>query len=915
MIKKILTLFVCLIFVLPAYAVLNEKNTARTISVLRYELLMTWQEKNERDLRHEKFSQMEEVQHRRMVSTIKWINELTLILYSQERDCTLDQTYAMEGVIREYEKFNNRRRPKYTSIETIDSEIERYQRLIETLRLLPPKLDIIEDVPDTLRNDPNRFDVEVEDISFLLDSILTSSKTTPVIELPSEDKENPDDGKNLFIKLATYGRNSKKEAADTSNADSFVLTPEAQEDRDSCIAYARYIIRSYTKQKEKIEQDENYFAEMHARLLQSYEYSKSRYQEIQKYIFISGQENYLNIIANFRKYTLDALDDLAQKYGSGGNMPDSDELQTSQWRGFVLAGTLIYGLLHIMFIFLIVYLVCCVILKKVKPFNTEWFRQTKPVVLLLAVAVIYLILISVSCFFPMSNFMLVAVAIALTYLWFLIALVLSLLVGLKEGDVRGGLMGFVPVLVLGLLVMFIRAMFLPDRMINLLLTPVLLFFLIWQIHAARKFKTRCKGYRTINILLNITTAVFVWAFISAAEGYSLFSMMFIMWWIFQVATFTTLTSIAHIMEYYEKKHLSKKKEKYAAAHKMVSRDEPGDFIHVTWLFDFVYKAVLPIAGILSILGCIWLGSSVFNLSETCRSIFHETFFDFTNTDGNPILQVSLFKLATVCVCFFIFRYLNYLIRSLYRINKFEKIFETSGNDFVRKNDVNLTLAYNVIGIIIWGLFLVYSIVILKIPIGAISIVAAGLATGIGLALKDVLNNFIYGIQLMSGRLRVGDMLECDGIRGTVEKISYQSTEIQTLNGAVISFTNSALFNKNFQNLTKNSPYEFLAIAVSIPYGEEVEKVRSLISESMKEFSSKRDKYGRFLIDQKKGVSVILKEFGDSSVNLDIQQSVLVESKSSYSASVREHIYKLFNEHGIEMPCPQQEVSILNFPKK
>jgi len=911
--KTLLLSLLCIIAAVPAYAVFNEKNSEQTISVLRHELHLIWQERNQQDLRREKSSQMAEIQHRKMVNTIKWINELTLILYSQEQDCTLDQTYAIEGVMTEYEKFNKRRSPKFTSKESIDSEIERYQRLIEALRLLPPKLDAIEEVPDTLRHESNDIN-GVEGINLFLDSILTTIHQEPLPEEPSSAVASQDERKHILIELATYGRNSKKEAADTSNADSYVLPAGARIDRDSCIAYAKYIIGSYNRQKARIEEDESYFAEIHSRLQQDYEYAKARHEEIQNTIFITGQENWFSVFANLGRYTHDAIDDMAQKYGSGNTEQDKEGLQDSQWRWFVLTGTIIYALSHIILITLLVYLLFCVILKKIKPFNTDWFRLTKPVVLTLTVSVIYLILITISCCFPMSNSMLVVAVIALVYLWFVIALLLSILVSLKKEDVRAGLRAFLPVLTLGILVMTCRASFLPDKMINLLLTPILAVFFIWQIRAIRKFKSSCKGYKSITVLITITAIVFGWALMSAIEGYSLFCLMFIMWWIFQLAAFTTLTSISSLLGIYEKKTLAKKKKLYAGTHRMVSQNESGDFIRVTWLYDLIQKAVLPSAFILSVLGCIWLASGVFNLSETCRTIFYHPFFDFTNTDGNPILQVSLHKLASVSVFFFVFRYLNYLVRSLYRTGKFESLMETSGNAFVRKNDVNLTLAYNIIGIIIWGLFSIYSIVMLKIPIGAISIVAAGLATGIGLALKDVLNNFIYGIQLMSGRLRVGDILECDGIKGTVEKISYQSTEIQTVNGAVISFTNSTLFNKNFQNLTINTPYEFLSVVVSIAYGEDVERVRQLIYDTMKVLSERKDKYGRFLIDPNKGVTVTLSEFCDSCVNIAINQMVLVESKTGYAAEVRELIYNLFNEKGIEMPFPQQEISILNLPK-
>jgi len=895
----------------PAYAVFNEKNISRTISVLRHELHLAWEDKKEQDKRHEKSSQMAEVQHRELVSTVRWINELTLIIYSQEKGYTLDQIYAMDGVMSEYERINKKRHPQFTNVGTIDTEIERYQRLIEALRLLPPKLDAMDIVPDTLRIKFNsNSDDEIENINILLDSLLTSFGPEILLDEPLEDSTKTSAGTNLLLELALSGRNSRKEAADTSGNNIYTLPPEAQADRDSCIAYASSIVNSYINQKERIEEDDYYFNEMKKRLQQTYDYSRACYEEIQKYIFVTGQENYLVILSNLKKYIKDTVSDIEQKYGSGDSDTDRDELRKSQWRGFVLAGTALYSLSHLLLIFLAVILLFNVILKNVRPFNSEWFKMARPGVIMLAVALTYSILITISMLFPMSNYMIVAACLMLVYMWLVIALLISIMIGLDKEDIRKGLKVFAPVLIVGMIIMLVRVMFLPDKIINLLLSPVMLGFFLWQIHVTRKFKSGCEKYKNLVRLQYVTCVVFGLSLLSALEGFSLFALMFIMWWIFQVATLATLASITYLLRYFEKKKLSKRKEQYAVTHKMVSKDESGDFIRVTWLHDFLFKALIPILGIFSILGCIWLAAGVFNLTETCREIFHKPFFDFKNADGNQILQVSLFKLVLVSANFFLYRYLNYLARSLYRINKFEKVMESSGNEVIRKNDVNLTLAYNVIGIIIWGLFIFYSINILKIPLGAISIVAAGLATGIGLALKDVLNNFIYGIQLMSGRLRVGDMVECDGVRGTVDKISYQSTEIQTLSGAVISFTNSTLFNKNFQNLTKSSPYEFVSIVVSISYGEDVNKVRGLILDATKDYTKKKDRYGRFLIERKGGIWITFDEFADSSVNLAIKQRVLVESKSSYISEIKELIYKLFNDNGIVIPFPQQEVRIL-----
>ena len=114
----------------------------------------------------------------------------------------------------------------------------------------------------------------------------------------------------------------------------------------------------------------------------------------------------------------------------------------------------------------------------------------------------------------------------------------------------------------------------------------------------------------------------------------------------------------------------------------------------------------------------------------------------------------------------------------------------------KKNDTlqpssNFTLADNVISILIWGIYVVSAMMILEVSGKGISIVMAGLATGLGFAMKDLLENFIYGVTLMTGRLRVGDYIECDGVQGKVDSINYQSTQLVTLDGSVIAFQNAA----------------------------------------------------------------------------------------------------------------------------
>jgi small-conductance mechanosensitive channel len=176
-----------------------------------------------------------------------------------------------------------------------------------------------------------------------------------------------------------------------------------------------------------------------------------------------------------------------------------------------------------------------------------------------------------------------------------------------------------------------------------------------------------------------------------------------------------------------------------------------------------------------------------------------------------------------------------------------------------------------------------------------------------------LENFVYGITLMTGRLRVGDYIECEGIQGKVESINYQSTQIVTLDGSVIAFQNATLFSKNFKNLTRNHGYVMVKIPVGVAYGTNVGKVREMLLSSLGELPMK-NQAGKSLIDPKQGFSVLFADFGESSVDLFVVCWVLVEEKAGFVARIKEVIYNTLNENNVEIPFPQRDVHIRQVEK-
>ena len=416
-------------------------------------------------------------------------------------------------------------------------------------------------------------------------------------------------------------------------------------------------------------------------------------------------------------------------------------------------------------------------------------------------------------------------------------------------------------------------------------------------------------YTWISLLIMIVSTASAW------YGYTLLSVQVLIWWMFQLSCIQTITCIYDMLAAYEEKYLDKKiyRAKLEAQTKTKRKNDKQDksrpatpkvnitysdhapYINVTWFFDLISMAAVPILGVFSVMLSIWWASSVFDLTET---VFNLIVTNFINVPG--IVELSIAKMVAVLSMFFLFRYFNYLIKSVYHKYRKPKVMVNGKPNF--------TLANNIIAISVWGLYAIISIKMLKIPSTAISVISAGLATGVGFAMKDLLENFFYGISLMTGRVRVGDYIECDGIRGKVDSITYQSTQVLTADGCVIAFLNSSLFNKNFKNITKNHSYELVKVPVGVAYGANVDEVRKMLVDTVQTLMCKsRD--GRDIISQKKPIDVVFDDFGDNSVNLFVTFWVLVEEKFGMTGRVKEAIYNTLNAHNIEIPFPQRDVYI------
>lgn len=862
---------VLLLFIIPAGSVLKEKDLARTLGVLKAELQTNYEMQQ---AFMQSYEQQGMQQHQQLVWYMQQCEQIGLMLYSQSTDNTFDMAYACQqaaNLRRDLDNRNSKMRQYDKIIARIKQEIERTDYLIRSLKRMPPVIDA-----DSILSASDSILLQaIDSLAAKRDSLLVARNSmnedaVEVIEEANEDEipEEEDGVEPLF------------------------LTRAQQRDRNACLLFADTIRSNMQHFLESLEAENAYYQSVREKVRELDEYAQGRYKLLQDNIFRNGGSNYFRILASLPMQIMMAKSTIDLKYKPF----EGHGRLYSEWRGAPVLFISIFLVFYLALSMGISYIILRWLLPK--SWRGENFKERRRMLNFVVGIALFATIVMIVRAFVQRNFIQMGTGLIINIAWLLEAIFLSLYVRLKGDQMRHAAIIYTPLMLLSFIVILFRIVLIPNTLVNLIFPPILLVFTIWQYVVAK----RHKKYLPLldKCYTQITTIAMMFACVAAWVGFTLLAVQVMIWWTFQLAAIMTITCIYDLTKKYEARYLLKNLGAETANTSerldLLKRVKKGEYIDQTWFYDLFCRTLVPILAVLSVLVSIFWAAQVFEMTSLCRKIFTR---DIVNQTG--IIRISLFWVCMAAALFFIFRYINYALRSFYL--HFRKKY--SHDD----DSINKTLARNVIGILCWGLYIILVLIIFKVPRDGISIVSAGLATGLGFAMQSILENFIYGISLMSGRIHVGDYIECDGIAGRVESITYQSTQITTNDGSVIAFLNSALFSKNFKNMTRNHRYELIKVPVGVAYGTDVEQVRQLLIEALEPICHEENGSGLTLTDTNIPVSVAFSDFGESSVDLKVCIWMLVEEKLAITSRVKEIIYNTLNKNNIEIPFPQRDLHI------
>jgi small-conductance mechanosensitive channel len=293
-----------------------------------------------------------------------------------------------------------------------------------------------------------------------------------------------------------------------------------------------------------------------------------------------------------------------------------------------------------------------------------------------------------------------------------------------------------------------------------------------------------------------------------------------------------------------------------------------------------------------------LGDKAWDAVKKIWSFEVMTFEDKVEVDGQTItgkIPVSLGMLLRALLFFFI----GYWIASRVA-NRIQSTIVTRGHIAEAQARTLRNWAMIVVGVAL----VLGTLSFLNIPLTVFAFFGGALAIGIGFGTQTLIKNFISGIIVLAERkVRVGDVLDVDGIVGTVVEVNTRSSIIRSADDVETMIPNSLFLENRVTNWTLSSSKIRRSLRVGVTYGTDPRAVMDILTECA-------GRHGR--ICKEPAPFAVFEEFGDNALIFLLYFWVELGPHASpmiVTSDVRLMIEKRFAEAGVGVPFPQRDMHL------
>ncbi len=192
---------------------------------------------------------------------------------------------------------------------------------------------------------------------------------------------------------------------------------------------------------------------------------------------------------------------------------------------------------------------------------------------------------------------------------------------------------------------------------------------------------------------------------------------------------------------------------------------------------------------------------------------------------------------------------------------------------------------------------------LSIPLTVFTFLGGAVAIGVGFGAQNLISNFLSGLILMGEQpIRVGDIVEVEGLTGSVVSIGARASSLHTATGIDVLVPNSKFLENKVVNWTLTDNRMRFDVKVGVAYGSPTREVARIMHHAVVE-------HGKVLKDPEP--VVVFEEFGDSAMVFAVY--FWLEITDADARVVRSDVHHIidrrFEEAGIALAASQREIRL------
>ena len=191
-----------------------------------------------------------------------------------------------------------------------------------------------------------------------------------------------------------------------------------------------------------------------------------------------------------------------------------------------------------------------------------------------------------------------------------------------------------------------------------------------------------------------------------------------------------------------------------------------------------------------------------------------------------------------------------------------------------------------------------------IDITLLSVFGGALGVGLGLGLQKIASNYVSGFVILLDRsIRPGDLVTIGDRQGVVADIKARYTVLRGLDGTEAIIPNDSIISNTVLNHSYSDPKIAVKTPVTVAYECDVHQAMALLLSAGKSQT-------RVLAEPES--SVWIKSLGENGIELELTTWIrdADQGQSSLRSGILLETWRVFREHGIDVPYPKRDLRII-----